>query len=127
MSASATGLRIVTFNVLPIAYQMIAQWATQTNNKLLLVVTTPGPSTRRTPSYRGVVQSAPPGQEVLVTTRLRTVALPLIRELKPDLIVSMSFPYRILPEITAIPRFGAVNLHPAPALLSRAQSCTHVL
>jgi len=110
----ATGLRVVTFNVLPIAYQMIAGWAAQTGNKLVLVVTTPGPSTRRTPSYRGVVESAPPGQDVLVTTRLRHVALPLIRELQPDLIVSMTFPYRIPPELTSIPRYGAVNLHPAP-------------
>jgi len=109
-----TGLRIVTFNVLPPAYQLVAQWAAQTGNKLVLVVTTPGPSTRRTPSYRGVVEAAPPGQDVLVTTRLRTVALPLIRELKPDLIVSMTFPYRIPSELTAIPRYGALNLHPAP-------------
>jgi methionyl-tRNA formyltransferase len=109
-----SGLRVVTFNVLPIAYQMIAGWAAQTGNKLVLVVTTPGPSTRRTPSYRGVVESAPPGQDVLVTTRLRHVALPLIRELQPDLIVSMTFPYRIPQELTSIPRYGAVNLHPAP-------------
>ena len=114
MTASASGLRVVTFNVLPIAYQMIAGWAAQTGNKLVLVVTTPGPSTRRTPSYRGVVESAPPGQDVLVTTRLRHVALPLIRALQPDLIVSMTFPYRIPPELTSIPRFGALNLHPAP-------------
>jgi methionyl-tRNA formyltransferase len=109
-----SGLRVVSFNVLPFAYQMIAAWAKQTGNKLVLVVTTPGPSTRRTPSYRGIVESAPPEQDVLVTTRLRRVALPLIRELRPDLIVSMTFPYRIPPEITSLPRCGAVNLHPAP-------------
>lgn len=79
----------------------------------MLVVTTPGPSTRRTPTYTGVVGMAPPGVDVLVTTRLRRVALPLIRELHPDLIVSFTFPYRIPPELTAIPRYGAVNLHPA--------------
>jgi len=110
----SSGLRVVTFNVLPIAYQMIAGWAAQTGNKLVLVVTTPGPSTRRTPSYHGVVESAPPGQDVLVTTRLRHVALPLIRALQPDLIVSMTFPYRIPPELISLPRYGAVNLHPAP-------------
>ena len=109
-----TGLRIVTLNVLPPAYQLVSQWAAQTGHKLVLVVTTPGPSTRRTPSYRGVVEAAPPGQDVLVTTRLRSVALPLIRELRPDLILSFSFPYRIPPEITSIPRYGALNLHPAP-------------
>src|SRR5262249_46062018 len=40
-------------------------------------------------------------------------ALPLIRELQPDLIVSMTFPYRIPPELTSLPRYGALNLHPS--------------
>jgi len=109
---STTGLRIVTFNVLPLAYGLVARWAEENGHTIALVVTTPGPSTRRTPSYQGVVTMAPPGVDVLVTTRLRRVALPLIRELRPDLIVSFTFPYRIPPEITAIPRYGAVNLHP---------------
>ncbi len=108
-----TGLRIVTFNVLPPAYGLVARWAEENGHTIAIVVTTPGPSTRRTPTYSGVVTMAPAGVDVLVTTRLRRVALPLIRELRPDLIVSFTFPYRIPPEITALPRFGAVNLHPA--------------
>lgn len=106
-------LRIVTFNVIPQAYQLVAGWAEAHGHTLVLVVTTPGPSTRRTPTYRDVVALAPPGRDVLVTTRLRRVAAPLIRALRPDLVVSATFPYRIPPEIVAIPRFGAVNLHPA--------------
>lgn len=106
------GMRIVTFNVLPIAYGLVARWAEEQGHTIALVVTTPGPSMRRTPTYRGVIEMVPPGGDVLVTTRLRRVALPLIRELRPDLIVSFTFPYRIPPEITAIPRYGAVNLHP---------------
>jgi methionyl-tRNA formyltransferase len=111
---STKGLRIVTFNVLPPAYQMVAGWAQQLGHKIVLVVTTPGPTTRPMPMYRGVVNAAPRDQDVLITTRLRRVAAPLIRELKPDLVLSMTFPYRIPPEITSIPRYGAVNLHPAP-------------
>jgi methionyl-tRNA formyltransferase len=61
---------------------------------------------------------APPEQEVLVTTRPRRLA-PIISELNPDLVLSFSFPYRIPPEVTAIPRYGAVNLHPAPLPLYR--------
>jgi methionyl-tRNA formyltransferase len=60
-----------------------------------------------------VVNSVPPGTHVLVTTRLRKVATPLIRALQPDIIVSFSFPYLITPELCAIPRYGAVNLHPS--------------
>lgn len=112
-TVQTTGLRIVTFNVLPPAYGLVARWAEENGHTIALVVTTPGPSTRRTPSYNAVVAMAPPGMDVLVTTRLRRVARPLIQELHPDLIVSFTFPYRLPPEITAIPRYGAVNLHPA--------------
>jgi len=111
-TAQTTGLRIVTFNVLPLAYGLVARWAEENGHTIALVVTTPGPSTRRTPTYRGVIEMAKPGVDVLVTTRLRRVARPLIQELHPDLIVSFTFPYRLPLEITAIPRFGAVNLHP---------------
>lgn len=110
--AQPPSLRIVTFNVLPLAYNVVSQWAMQGGHQIALVVTTPGPTSRRTPTYQGVVNSVAPGIDVLVTTRLRKVALPLIRALEPDLIVSFSFPYRIPPEICTLARYGAVNLHP---------------
>lgn len=113
MSTQLAPLRVVTFNVLPLAYQLVSQWAAQGGHQLVLVVTSPGPASRRSRSYQGVVNSVPPGTDVLVTTRLRKVATPLIRTLAPDLIVSFSFPYLITPELCAIPRYGAVNLHPS--------------
>ncbi len=61
------------------------------------------------------------GQRRICDDAAARVALPLIRELRPDLIVSFTFPYRVPPEITAIPRYGAVNLHPTvlPAIAGR--------
>lgn len=111
-------LRVVTFNFVPVAYDLVTGWIHRHGHKHILAVTTPGPTTRPTPAYRGLVNNAPRDVDILVTTRLRKVATPLIRALEPDLIVCFSFPYRITPEICAIPRFGAVNLHPAllPAL-----------
>lgn len=126
-SASIAPLRVVTFNVLPPAFGMVRQWAEQGGHKIVLLVTTPGPSTRRTPMFRGIINDAPPDVDILVTTRLRTRALPLIRELQPDLIVSFSFPYRILPEICAIPRYGAVNLHPAALPAYRGPNVLRVI
>lgn len=113
MSAQLAPLRVVTFNMLPLAYNLVSQWAAQGGHQIVLVVTSPGPTSRRNMSYQGVVNSVPPGTDVLVTTRLRKVATPLIRALKPDIIVSFSFPYLITPELCAIPRYGAVNLHPS--------------
>jgi methionyl-tRNA formyltransferase len=105
-------LRVVTFNVYPQAYAIVCQWAEQGGHQIELVVTTPGSKVRQTPSYQAVLSSAAPTKDVLVTTRLRKVAQPLISALQPDLIISFSFPHRIPPEICAIPRYGAVNLHP---------------
>jgi methionyl-tRNA formyltransferase len=105
-------LRVVTFNVYPQAYAIVCQWAEQGGHRIELVVTTPGSKVRQTPSYQAVLSSAAPTKDVLVTTRLRKVAQPLIQALQPDLIISFSFPHRIPPEICAIPRYGAVNLHP---------------
>lgn len=106
-------LRIVTFNFLPIGYQLLTKWIHEAGHRHILAVTTPGPKSRPTPSYIDVVGAAPRDVDLLVTTRLRSVATPLIRALKPDLITCLSFPYRITPELCAIPTHGAVNVHPA--------------
>jgi methionyl-tRNA formyltransferase len=109
--------------VLPEAYQLFAGWAARHGHRLVLVVTSPGParsasgaasSERYGSGVTELIASAPRTQDFLVTTRMRSVATPVIRALAPDLIVAATFPHRIPPEIVAIPRFGAVNLHPAP-------------
>jgi methionyl-tRNA formyltransferase len=112
-NTTPSGLRVVAYCVLPGAYQVIADWARAGGHKLLLLVTTPGPSSRRSDMYRGILAAAPPLQEILITTRMQR-AVPLIAALAPDLVVSFTFPYRIPPEVTRIPKYGAVNLHPAP-------------
>jgi len=106
-------LRVVTFNFLPFAYNLLTQWIHDHNHKHVLAVTTPGPTTRPTPSYKEIVTNAPRNVDILVTTRIRNVATPLIRELKPDLIMCLSFPYKLTPELISIPRIGTVNTHPS--------------
>src|SRR5262245_48281560 len=106
MSTPPTGLRIVTFNVLPLAYQLVARWAEQMGHQIILVVTSPGPSTRPMQMFKDVVPLAAANrQETLVTTRLRRTAAPLIAALAPDIVLSATFPYRIPPEITSLPRY----------------------
>jgi methionyl-tRNA formyltransferase len=122
------GLRIVSFNVFPVAYQLVAGWAERNGHRLVLVVTSPGPAgvaaagsvrERFGSGVPELIASAPRTQDFLVTTRMKRVATPVIRALEPDLIVSVTFPHRIPPELVAIPRFGAVNLH--PTLLPRGR------
>ncbi len=122
-----TGLRVVTFNVLPVAYELVAKWAARHGHRIVLIVTTPGPPARRSTSYRGVVAQAPPETDILITTRPRRVALPLIRALEPDLIISGSFPYRIPQEIVATARYGAMNTHPAPLPAYRGPNPTRLV
>lgn len=105
-------MRIVAFSVVPLAYDVVSAWAAECGHEIALLVTTPGPASRRNTSYQRVINSAASGTDILVTTRLRKVALPLIQALEPDLIVSYTFPYRIPPEIIAVARHGAVNMHP---------------
>ena len=106
-------LRVITFNYLPFAYQLATEWIHENGHQHVLAITTPGPKSRPTPAYREVIDAVPRDVDVLVTTRLRKVATPLIRALKPDVILCFSFPYQITPAICAIPTYGAINIHPS--------------
>lgn len=110
---NGAGAHIVLYCVEPVAYQLLSAWAAREHHHVALVVTSPGPARNRTTMYRDIVALVPPKQDVLVTTGMRRIA-PMIAALAPDLIVSFTFSFRIPPEITAIPRFGALNLHPSP-------------
>jgi methionyl-tRNA formyltransferase len=120
--ATAEGLRIVAFNVFPPAYELVAGWAARRGHHIVLLVTMPVRGGRYGQGYGDLVERAPPDQDILVTTRLRRTAAPVIGALAPDLIVSATFPRRIPPEVTTIPRYGAVNLHPAPLPRGRGPS-----
>jgi methionyl-tRNA formyltransferase len=111
----ADGLRVVAFNVYPPAYELVAGWAARNGHSIVLLVTSPSRRGDRYGSgHLDLMAMIPPEQDVLVTKRLRRTAAPVIAALAPDLIVSATYPHRIPPEVTTIPRYGAVNLHPAP-------------
>jgi methionyl-tRNA formyltransferase len=118
MSGSFDGLKLVLFSVLGPAYGLLREWAARHQHRIQLVVTTPGPTMRRSTTYRDVVANSPPEQDILITTRMKRLAS-VIGPLAPDLIVSFTFPYRIPPDVRAIPRLGAINLHPTPLPLYR--------
>ena len=106
-------IRIAGFHVEPEAYQMVAAWAAARGHELTLVVTTPGPDHTTYDGHNAIVEMAPRDQDVLVTTRLKRAAA-AIAAYAPNIILSYTFPYRIPAAILAIPRLGAVNLHPSP-------------
>lgn len=112
-------LKVVTFNYLPSAYQFVTDWITENGHEHALAVTTPGPKSRPTPSYLDVLKLIPRNVNTLVTTKIKTVLTPILRQLKPDVILCYSFPYRITAEICQIPTYGAINIHPSVLPLYR--------
>jgi methionyl-tRNA formyltransferase len=104
-------LRVVSFNNIPPLFDLVSRWAEATGNTLVMVVTTPGPKSRRSDGYKSIAGEN--NVEVLVTTRMKSVATPILAALKPDLIISATFPWLLPPELLATARLGAVNLHPA--------------
>ena len=95
-------------------YTLVAEWAERHGHEIALVVTPPiGASDRYDEQAQPFVLDLPKTTSVLVTGKLRSVAAPVIAGLAPDLVISAAFPRLIPAEILAIPRHGAVNLHPS--------------
>lgn len=81
-------------------------------HRVVGVVTTPGPKRRRSPTYLEVVAAVPPGVDVIVSNHPERWAA-MLAPLRPDLIVSGGFPWRIPADVLALPRLGAINFHDA--------------
>lgn len=79
-------------------------------HQLVGVVTGPGPKRRRTDDYLDVVRATPPDVDVIVTTHMNRLAA-MIAPLRPDLILSVGFKWRIPTEVLQLPRLGVINLH----------------
>jgi methionyl-tRNA formyltransferase len=106
-------LRIISFNNRPGAFEIACRWVEANGHELVLVVTSPGPKTRRSEGYAQIAAAAGERNiEVLSTTRMKSVATPVVRALQPDLIVSMSFPWLLPPGLFTAARLGAINVHP---------------
>lgn len=84
----------------------------QLGQRVPLVVTTPGPAARRTDAYKELVANIRRDLDVLVTSHMRRLPA-LLNGLEPDLIFVTGFPWRLPPELLALPRLGCVNTHPA--------------
>jgi methionyl-tRNA formyltransferase len=106
--------RIVVFTNMPggFIYTLVDQVARSLGHRVVGVVTTPGPKRRRSPTYLEVVAAVPPGVDVIVSNHPERWAA-MLAPLRPDLIVSGGFPWRIPADVLALPRLGAINFHDA--------------
>src|SRR5215216_3792395 len=113
-SAPSDSWRIVVFTNIPggVIYSMVDEVVRPLGHRVVGVVTTPGPKRRRSPAYLEVVAAVSPGVDVIVSNHPERWAA-MLAPLKPDLIISGGFPWRIPSEVLVLPRLGANNFHDA--------------
>lgn len=106
--------RIVVFTNMPggFVYILVDEVARALGHRVVGVVTTPGPKRRRSETYLEVVAAVPPDIDVIVSNHPARWAA-MVAPLKPDLIVSGGFPWRIPGDVLAVPRLGGINFHDA--------------
>jgi len=104
----------VVFTNIPggVIYSMVDEVVRPLGHRVVGVVTTPGPKRRRSPAYLEVVAAVSPGVDVIVSNHPERWAA-MLAPLEPDLLVSAGFPWRIPADVLALPRLGAINMHPA--------------
>ena len=107
------GWRVVVFTNIPggVVYHAIEAVLRPLGHRVVGIVTLPGPKRRHSDAYLDVVAAAPPAVDVIVTNHPARLAA-MLAPLRPDLIISGGFPWRIPRDVIDLPRVGAINMHP---------------
>ncbi|TDD56867.1 hypothetical protein E1263_25145 [Kribbella antibiotica] len=104
-------MRVVALSAYLPSYRIISRWAERNGHEIVLVVTLP-PTNRYGAGPSPFADPVSAETNVLMTSKLKSIATPVIGALQPDLVVSAAFPRLIPEEILRIPSYGALNLHP---------------
>jgi methionyl-tRNA formyltransferase len=106
--------RIAVFTNIPggMIYSLVNEVVRPLGHRVVGVVTSPGPKRRRSSTYLEVVAAVTPGVDVIVSNHPERWAA-MLAPLRPDLIISAGFPWRIPADVLALPRLGAINFHDA--------------
>ncbi|HZU71049.1 MAG TPA: methionyl-tRNA formyltransferase [Ktedonobacteraceae bacterium] len=111
--SSLPSMRVVLFsNQPPPLVNAIVEVLEAMGQQLLLVVTTPGPSSRPNENYHRIVANIRRDLDVLVTNHISRLPA-MLRGLEPDVIFSAGFPWKLPPALLEVPRLGCINAHPA--------------
>ncbi len=95
-----------------LVYRLADDVLRQLGHRVVGVLTSPGPQRRPNADYLEVVAAVSPSVDVIVSNHPKRWAA-MLAPLRPDLIICGGMPWRIPPEVLALPRLGAINLHPA--------------
>lgn len=113
--ADGNGWRVILFTDIPggLVYHQLDEVLRRLGHRIVGVVTTPGPKPRRSNAYLDVVAAVRPGIDVIVSNHPERLAA-MLTPFQPDLIISGGFTWLIPNDVIALPRYGAINMHPAP-------------
>lgn len=123
MEKEPTPVRVLIFTVLDDVVHSIEQVLDARGDRLVGVVTAPGPRSRRSDEFQNVTPLARPGLDVIVSNYPNRWA-DMIRPMKPDLIVCVGFNWKIPADVLNVPRFGAINGHDAVLPKNRGRNAT---
>lgn len=115
--------RVLLFTVAEDVVVGVQQILEARGDRLVGVLTAPGPRTRQTDEYRSIASHARPGIDVIISNYPNRWA-EMIRPLRPDVIACMGFNWRIPQEVLDIPRLGAINGHDALLPRNRGRNAT---
>lgn len=93
-------------------YHLVDSVVRSLHHRVVGVVTSPGPPRRRSNAYLDVAAAVSPNVDVLISNHPSRWAA-MLAPLTPDLIICGSMPWKVPAEVVALPRLGAINLHPA--------------
>lgn len=112
------GWRVALLTVAPQVVAAVGELLHAKGHELAALVLPAGPDGPRakTPHawsmMQRLLQDAPPGCDVLVASK-RNRLTPLLESVKPDLILTFFYPWRVPAEALALPSRGAINAHPS--------------
>ena len=103
-------MRLAVFTVMDFAVELIQSVASARGDEIAVVVTCPGPPSRRSDAYLGVVAKVSPDVDVLVCNHKRTYAAK-VAPYAPDALVCLGYPWLLPGDLLDLPPLGAVNFH----------------
>jgi methionyl-tRNA formyltransferase len=106
--------RVILFARGPIGpfYQRLDSTLTEMGHRLVGVVTSPGPKSRRSNAYLDLVAQTRPGVDIIVSDYPNRWAA-MLAPLRPDLIIVTGFSWRLPQDVLDLPRLGSINGHNA--------------
>jgi methionyl-tRNA formyltransferase len=109
---SESGWRVAVITTVPPIAQALTAFLREKGHQPVAVLSARRPQPAPPGRMMLTDESAPPGLDLLLPARPASIE-PLLRAVRPDLVLTFAFPWKIPQSALDVPRLGAVNCHPA--------------